>query len=661
MLTKDFYKVLDAELEAIITQNQTSDPFLKKIKDGNQRKSYALLIWFLEFYGKITNYSNYITDGDDDHSCDIIFPLTNYRRETVYHLVQAKWNNSDNALKPVDSQNVKYILNDFQTLLQQGAKITTTNERLSQSLENLQRHLSKNGEVKFIILTLGKHNLKTQDNIDTFNRQYGNLIQLEVIDIERIKQDYIQRRYQQIDPIKPLAGHYNLKECTIDLPIERLDNPNGGYITLGERYEAYIFLVKPKTIFELFEKFGVALFFRNVRNPLWDSDDKQLSEINKQIQETMSNEPNFFWYFNNGITAITYLMPRNIGPHAETIPLTGLQVINGAQTVYAVYTAYREASETQRLIMDDTALITLRLVRTKGESTDLKITRYINSQNPLTDRDFHANDEIQEQLQREFFCLTNIWYERKRKEFRKVPQNVSIVSNAFLVNACFAYSLQDPITVMWNYHQARQTGKNLLFLSHEEHRQGLYDRIFNKLTVVEDQFKEMYCAICLLWLATLDSPPLKVNEEMVNYYRKPVFREEFPTEFFNGKFNILAWFKLPLFKIVATKYFSKKYGNGNGNINVTKQVIKALEEENDKIWLFFNLFVFIDQQLQDPTRLVPLSSSHSSTELYYQRVKDYFDRMKSSFEGMEVDVAMIDNLGEQKIIKKSSRFPGRRR
>jgi hypothetical protein len=147
-------------------------------------------------------------------------------------------------------------------------------------------------------------------------------------------------------------------------------------------------LLRPKSIYDLFEKYRFALFYKNVRNPLLQS------QFNEDIEKTAVDNPAYFWYYNNGITAITYFLPT-IRRKAEQIELTGLQIINGAQTVYAIYQAYKDASPTKRKQMDGESLVTLRLLKSGGKDFDLNVTRYTNSQNPVDDRDFCANDDIQ--------------------------------------------------------------------------------------------------------------------------------------------------------------------------------------------------------------------------------------------------------------------------
>ena len=58
MLTEDFYKLIDGELIEIL-EKYKEDTYIKKNKSAiNNQKAYALLIWFLDFYGKKSDYSN---------------------------------------------------------------------------------------------------------------------------------------------------------------------------------------------------------------------------------------------------------------------------------------------------------------------------------------------------------------------------------------------------------------------------------------------------------------------------------------------------------------------------------------------------------------------------------------------------------------------------
>ena len=76
---------------------------------------------------------------------------------------------------------------------------------------------------------------------------------------------------------------------------------------------------------------------------------------NRQIERTLTENPAFFMYFNNGITAITKHPPRKINATAKQISLTGLQIINGAQTVYSIYQAYKNAKNGDKNFINGSA------------------------------------------------------------------------------------------------------------------------------------------------------------------------------------------------------------------------------------------------------------------------------------------------------------------
>jgi hypothetical protein len=132
------------------------------------------------------------------------------------------------------------------------------------------------------------------------------------------------------------------------------------------------------------------------------------------MQETLLKNPNFFWYYNNGITAITNSLPT-VSKQAKKFTVIGLQIINGAQTVSAIHSAYRSASAVQRKRMDEDVLLTLRLFKSGGEDFNRDVTKFTNAYQ-MNDRDFRANDPVQVRIQNESFS-TPYWYEKRKDEF----------------------------------------------------------------------------------------------------------------------------------------------------------------------------------------------------------------------------------------------------
>ena len=570
---------------------------IKKHRNAiNNQKSYALLIWFLEFYGKRSNYTDFITDGNDDFSCDIILDGTDRQGNKIFYVVQSKWNNLNNSKKETDKDEILKALSDFTTIMR-GEK-EKANKKLSQKLEQLDAHLKANGEVKFIFLSLSQYKGGADDHIKTFTND-DDKIKFEVIDINRIRGDYIERKYKKIEPSNPLEKYPNPAESPIKIKITQ---DNGNFIKIDKPFEAYMVLLSPKSIYDLFEQYGFALFYKNVRNPLLRS------RFNKEIEKTALENPAYFWYYNNGITAITYLLPK-IGKKAEVIELTGLQIINGAQTVYAIYNAYKNASPTKRIQMDTEALVTLRILKSGGKDFDLNVTRYTNSQNPVSDRDFCANDDIQIALQNASY-ETNVWYEKRRDEFRNIPDKIRKVPNYVFAKAYLAYQLQDPANVLEILARREKSSTDLIFTSYKDHEDGLYEKIFNK----NPTFKDMLCAFYLYHI--IEKSSLRYQEIQTDIY------------------HLLA-----LFNTAFTKYLKNKYDE---SIDVNNHIIRLYESGKKEIIIktFKYLQQFITQQAQISQKKT--NNSKRMTQSFFTFTN--YEKIKEALEEVSIGPDEIEKI-----------------
>ena len=92
MITKDFYKTIDNEIDSIIERLKATNLYLKKhSKNMHNQKSYTFMVWFLAFYKQVNGYLPYITDSEGDGSCDLMFPYRNDEGNIeTYCIVQSK-------------------------------------------------------------------------------------------------------------------------------------------------------------------------------------------------------------------------------------------------------------------------------------------------------------------------------------------------------------------------------------------------------------------------------------------------------------------------------------------------------------------------------------------------------------------------------------------
>jgi len=180
--------------------------------------------------------------------------------------------------------------------------------------------------------------------------------------------------------------------------------------------ESWVFSMTSRGVAELFEHSGNRLFARNIRGFLGST------EINRGMESTLKNEPEYFWYYNNGI-AIICDDAQEMSSHGKHIlRVKNPQVINGQQTTRILS---KLAASTSK------ASVTVKIIRvTRNGSGDSdrfdklvsRIVQATNWQNAIRASDLVSNDRRQIEIERQFRKL-GYWYIRKRqtrKEARKV-------------------------------------------------------------------------------------------------------------------------------------------------------------------------------------------------------------------------------------------------
>jgi hypothetical protein len=546
MLISKFNELINAELMNLLEVN-AGDERTKTHKSLQLNKGYALLIWFLKFYGQKDLYRTYITDGKEDNSCDIIFDNKTVMNEDIFYIIQSKYvalnaaEKRTDAFPRLDKKEFGYALSDFTAILN-GTRKAGKNENFNRKYAELIQHLEKNGKVKFIFFTLAAMNDEIESILNSFNKANAPKASLEVIDIQRIRRDYIEFKYKEIFTSNPLEYQYSPEEAILLLEIERPTAVKRDIFEYKGRAKAAMLLLKPKTVHKLFERYRFSLFFKNVRNPLHESN------YNAKIVDTLLTKPDAFWFFNNGITGITKILPE-IGVHAKKVELEGLQIINGAQTVYSIYQAYEQANRGKRKAMDEYAHVMLRLIGSSDEEFNLQITRFTNSQNPLEDRDFWANDPVQQRLQNESFA-TNVWYEKREAEFRLSEEQleklgIKILSNHEAAHVYAIFHLQRPFVYL---------AADYTFISRKDSPDGLYETIFNEATLYDDIYAAYY-----------------VGELLLSVFPENIVAQE-------ALMYVNAWV-LAISKVVMQKYFNLTYPNSSGKaVNLTAHLNKVAKE-----------------------------------------------------------------------------------
>ena len=148
---------------------------------------------------------------------------------------------------------------------------------------------------------------------------------------------------------------------------------------------------------------------------------KQRSRINRNIKATaLSDDNHRFFYFNNGITITCDQFKYPKGQRSPIMELENLQIVNGGQTVHALYEAFIE----NKFSFDGIEIL-CRIYQTDNRELSANIAEFTNSQNPVNSRDIRSNDYIQKKLEAELLAK-GFYYERKKAKHQNKPKATRI-------------------------------------------------------------------------------------------------------------------------------------------------------------------------------------------------------------------------------------------
>lgn len=251
---------------------------------------------------------------------------------------------------------------------------------------------------------------------------------------------------------------------TISLPIHGEQSFNR--FDQETRISSWVFTILGADLARIFKDNGIRLFQRNIRGYLGKND------INRGIERTIEKEPEYFWYFNNGVTIVCDEARQITDRRRKLLRVSNAQIINGQQTTRTL------AGTTGR-----TATVLVKVIAVSRDSDDdqrryshlvSEIVSATNRQNAIGQVDLKSNDLEQIRLERDLKKLGYRYIrkrqsksETRRADPKKYKAFVKKEELAKAVGAC----LLDPFEV--------RQGVNRLF------EDDLYGRIFDGRPAIE--------------------------------------------------------------------------------------------------------------------------------------------------------------------------------
>ncbi|MFF5668436.1 AIPR family protein [Streptomyces griseofuscus] len=367
--------------------------------------------------------ANAVTDGVDDNGIDAVLVAS----ETAeIWLIQARW--SDAGRARFDSAGILRILNGLRRLV--NLRYDRFNAKFDPLVDQLDAALkAPNCKIHLVLAAIGDTEIspESRDLLDEAASDFNQ------------GQEVLDFRF-----LGAADFHSAVRRGVLAEPVSVTATLSEGWHMNPTPYQTYLGTVGADELASWYEEYGRRLFDQNVRYPLG------LTSANRAVIDSLLNNPQEFWYFNNGVTVlcdsirVSYFARRAVGQPVR-LELVNARVVNGAQSVASVHYAYGLNPDA---IME--ARVSLRVICLDGAPDDLaqRITQATNTQNHVEPRDFAALDPQQGIIRQDFALSLGKTYVLKRGELEPAPAAGCTVAEAAFALAC-AYPDAAVVARVW--------------------------------------------------------------------------------------------------------------------------------------------------------------------------------------------------------------------
>ena len=195
-------------------------------------------------------------------------------------------------------------------------------------------------------------------------------------------------------------------------------------------YTSYYGTVSAAAIGVWYREHGNRLFAKNIRFYKGNTD------VNEGIKRVLLQEPENFYYYNNGIKLLCRSIHRKVKDSTtnETglFMLEGVSLVNGAQTTGSIGSVFVDNPE--QVSKANVMIQIIDLSHASGE-TATQITKLSNTQNRIENRDFASLDPAQENIRKEL-SFSNYTYLYKSGDKITDPDHQLTFDEAIVALAC---------------------------------------------------------------------------------------------------------------------------------------------------------------------------------------------------------------------------------
>lgn len=294
------------------------------------------------------------------------------------HLLYADFN--DGGVQPINSEFIRdkaqLLENFFTNVLFGYFDGASESDPTTELAKSIRRHIDSIKKLQVIIVSTNLKSSRLKTTIELKPLEIGTKtfdVDLTLLDIEGIY--HTKMAGAQKDDIFINTADFGVDGIPcIKAQIESKD------------YESYLAVVPGKFLSDIYLKYNARLLESNVRSFL-----NTRGEINKGILNTILNDKEKFFAFNNGIaTTADSIEVKNTTNGPVITSFKNLQIINGGQTTASLASAVLKNNADLSGIYVQMKLSIINESADKAELIRL-ISKYANKQNKVTNADLNSN------------------------------------------------------------------------------------------------------------------------------------------------------------------------------------------------------------------------------------------------------------------------------
>ncbi|EOV0981928.1 AIPR family protein [Edwardsiella piscicida] len=354
-----------------------------------------------------------VVDGADDNGIDAIHYSPSSKRMII---VQSKWK-KDGTGEP-DNGDLRKFKDGVLDLI--NLELDKFNNKIHLKKQMIETALGE-FDTKFDLVlihtgsnTLSKHNQQVMDSILNELNDAGDGTSEDVVSFHHLNQAIIH---------SGLASGMDGEPIDLEIGLSQWGK-------IEEPHQGFFGIVAGEEVANWWIKKGKRLFAKNIRQMLG------ATEVNDEVKRTIEEQPEKFWYYNNGITIVAESIKKSmVGGNSREIgsfKASNISIVNGAQTVSVIGKYAQEGGENLAKLR-----LPIRLISLEGapEGFGATVTKTNNRQNKIESRDFVSLDDEQIRLKREL-SLEGIEYNIVRSENVKTSTSIIDLSEATIALAC---------------------------------------------------------------------------------------------------------------------------------------------------------------------------------------------------------------------------------